>query len=100
MFNPMITFTANDAKQQLGHVLDTARTTPVSITKHGRPSFVITSQAEYDALLKLKFEHLKREVQVGFDALDRGEISKLSIAEIAAEALEIHRQNSSSRPVQ
>lgn len=96
----MITFTANDAKQQLGHVLDTARTNPVSITKHGRPSFVITSQAEYDALLKLKFEHLKREVQIGFDALDRGEISKRSVAEIAAEALEIHRQNSSSSPAQ
>lgn len=96
----MITFTANDAKQQLGHVLDTARTTPVSITKHGRPSFVITSQDDYDSLLKLKFEHFKREVQIGFDALDRGEISKSSIAEIAAEAIEIHTRNSSSKPLQ
>jgi prevent-host-death family protein len=96
----MITFTANDAKQQLGHVLDTARTAPVSITKHGRPSFVITSQQDYDLLLKLKFEHFKREVQIGFGALDRGEISNRSIAGIAAEAVEIHKKNSSSRSVQ
>ena len=95
----MITFTANDAKQQLGHVLDTARTAPVSITKHGRPSFVITSQEDYDSLLELKLKHFKREVQIGFDALDRGEVSKRSIAEIAAEALEIRRQNSSRRSV-
>lgn len=96
----MITFTANDAKQQLGHVLDTARTSPVSITKHGRPSFVITSQEDYDSLLKLKFEQFKREVQVGFDALDRGEVSTRSLGEIAAEALQIHARNSSRRSVE
>lgn len=95
----MITFSANDAKQQLGHVLDTARTTPVSITKHGRPSFVVTSQEDYENLLKLKFEHLKREVQIGFDALDCGEISKRSIAEIAAEAIGLHAQSSIRKPV-
>jgi len=90
----MITFTANDAKQQLGHVLDTARTAPVSITKHGRPSFVITSKEDYDSLTKIKLEQFKREVQLGFDQLDRGEISTMAMAEIAAEALEIHRQKS------
>gem|GEM_PF-415006 len=86
--NLMITFTANDAKQQLGHVLDTARTAPVSITKHGRPSFVITSQEDYLALLKIKSEHLRQEIRRGFDQLDRKEFSTRSFAEIAAHAAE------------
>lgn len=82
----MITFSANDAKQQLGHVLDTARTAPVSITKHGRPSFVITSRQDYESLLKLKFDRLKQEVGKGFDQLDAKEFSKRTFAEIAEAA--------------
>jgi prevent-host-death family protein len=89
----MITFTANDAKQQLGHVLDTARTRPVSITKHGRPSFVITSQEDYDALMKLKFERLKHEVQTGFDQLDRNEFSDRSFAQIAEQAMIVPKKS-------
>lgn len=88
----MITFTANDAKQQLGHVLDTARTAPVSITKHGRPSFVITSQEDYDSLMKLKFERLKHEVQSGFDQLDRKELSSRGFAGIAEQVVGFQKQ--------
>lgn len=91
----MKTVTANIAKQQLGQVLDSARTGPVSITKHGRPAFVLTSKEDYDSLVELKFEHLKREVLLGFDQLDRGEITTMSIEEIAAQALEIHRKKAS-----
>ena len=90
----MKTVTANTAKQQLGQVLDSARTGPVSITKHGRPAFVLTSKEDYDSLTKIKLEQFKREVQLGFDQLDRGEISTMAMAEIAAEALEIHRKKS------
>lgn len=89
----MKTFTANEAKQQLGRVLDTARTGPVTITKHGRPEFVLTSKEDYDSMSMLKYQHLKQEVQKGFDALDRGEFSTRTIKEIAAEALAIHRKN-------
>lgn len=88
----MKTVTANTAKQQLGQILDSARTGPVSITKHGRPAFVITTKEDYDALTQIKFEQFKREVHLGFDQLDRGEISSMTMAEIAAEALAIHRQ--------
>ena len=87
----MKTVTANIAKQQLGQVLDSARTGPVAITKHGRPAFVVTSKEDYDSLMELKFEHFKREVQLGFDALDRGEFSTMTMEEIAAEAFRIHR---------
>lgn len=89
----MITVTANTAKQQLGQVLDSARTGPVSITKHGRPAFVLTSKEDYDSLVKLKFEHFKREVQIGFDALDRGEFSKKTFEQIADEVIAEFKQS-------
>lgn len=81
----MKTFTANETKQKLGVVLDTARTGPVTITKHGRPEFVLTSKEDYDSMAKLKYENLKREVTLGFDALDRGEFSTRTFGEILAE---------------
>ena len=81
----MKTFTANEAKQQLGRVLDTARTGPVTITKHGRPEFVLTSKDDYDSMAELKYNHLKKEVQKGFDALDRGEYSTRTFEEILAQ---------------
>ncbi len=93
----MITVTANTAKQQLGQVLDSARTGPVSITKHGRPAFVVTSKEDYDSLMQLKFEHFKREVQIGFDQLDQGESSTMTMEEIAEQALEIHRKKSKNK---
>jgi prevent-host-death family protein len=82
----MKTFTANEAKQKLGLVLDTARIGPVTITKHGRPEFVLTSKEDYDLLAGLKYENLKREVAKGFDDLDRGEFSTRTFEEIAEEA--------------
>jgi prevent-host-death family protein len=84
--------TANTAKQQLGQVLDTALTAPVSITKHGRPTFVLTSKEGYDSLTQLKFEHFKREVQIGFDSLDRGEFSARTFEEIAEEVVAAFKQ--------
>lgn len=81
----MKTFTANEAKQKLGLLLDTARTGPVTITKHGRPEFVLTSKEDYDSMADLKYENLKREVAIGFDALDRGEFSTRTFEEIFAE---------------
>ncbi len=89
----MKTVTANIAKQQLGQVLDSARTGPVSITKHGRPAFVLTSKEDYDSLTKIKFEQLKREVQLGFDQLDRGEFSEKTFEQIAAEVMSEFKQN-------
>lgn len=89
----MKTVTANTAKQQLGQVLDSARTAPVSITKHGRPAFVITTKEDYDSLTKIKFEQFKREVQLGFDQLDRGEISIMTMEQIAADVMAEFKQS-------
>ncbi|MDA7497098.1 type II toxin-antitoxin system Phd/YefM family antitoxin [bacterium] len=82
--------TANDAKQNFGHVIDQALQGPVSITKHGRPSVVITSDAEYKELMELKREHLKEEVRKGFESLDRGETSPRSAEKVADAVLQRH----------
>ena len=68
----MNTFTANDAKQRFGELMDQALQEPVSITRHGRPSVVVTSDAEYRELLALKYEVLKAEVRRGFESFDQG----------------------------
>ncbi|MCM8527395.1 MAG: type II toxin-antitoxin system Phd/YefM family antitoxin [Lentisphaeraceae bacterium] len=83
----MKTYTANDAKQSFGLVIDEALQEPVTITRHGRPVVVITSEAEYKEFVKLKEEKLKAEVQKGFYELDNGNFSNRTVEEIAEEAL-------------
>ena len=78
---------ANVAKQQLGQVFDSSRTGPVSTTKHRLQAFVVTSKKDYDSLVELKIKHLKREIQLGFDALDGGEISDKTFEQIATEVM-------------
>ena len=43
-------FTAKDAKNQFGRLLDTARSEPVLISKHGRPVAVVVAYEEYERL--------------------------------------------------
>jgi len=43
-------FTAKDAKNQFGRLLDTARSEPVLIAKHGRPVAVLVAFEEYERL--------------------------------------------------
>lgn len=70
----MQTFSANDAKQNFGEVLDAALRGPVSITKHGRPSVVITSEQDYRELQQLVHDYLKTEVKKGLDDIDAGRV--------------------------
>ncbi|MDA0765451.1 MAG: type II toxin-antitoxin system Phd/YefM family antitoxin [Verrucomicrobia bacterium] len=79
----MITFTANDAKNKFGEVIDAALQGPVSITKHNRPSVVVMSDAQYQSLAHAKHKELKAAVVAGFDQLDRGEFSPYTNEEIA-----------------
>lgn len=83
----MNTVTANTAKQNFGELIDEAQKGPISVTKHGRPSVVVTSASEYRELMAFKHAHLKAEVAAGLDQLDRGEISTRSAREIAAAVL-------------
>jgi prevent-host-death family protein len=84
----MSSVTANTAKQNFGELIEQAQKGPISVTKHGRPSDVVTSASEYRELMGFKHAHLKAEVAAGLDPLDRGEISTRSAQEIAATFLE------------
>lgn len=86
----MKTVTANEAKQNFGQVIDNALQGPVSITKHGRPSVVITSDADYRELVELKRKLIQAELREGFGSLDRGEISSRTAEQIAEDVLKKH----------
>lgn len=47
----MKTFSARDAKNRFGYLIDTARQEPVSVEKHGRPVVVVLSIEDYESLL-------------------------------------------------
>jgi prevent-host-death family protein len=79
----MNTFTSNDAKQRFGEVIELALREPVSITRHGRPSVVLTSDADYRELLAIKYQQLKDEVARGFNSFGKGESQAPSVDEIA-----------------
>lgn len=83
----MNTFTSNDAKQKFGEVIELALQEPVSITRHGRPSVVVTSDADYRELLAFKYERLKEEVVKGFESFGDGESTGPSVDDIAAKVL-------------
>ncbi len=70
----MQTFSANDAKQNLGAVIDAALREPVTITKHGRPTVVVTAEADYRELQAIAHAYLKAEVKKGIDDLEAGRV--------------------------
>lgn len=45
------TFSARDAKNRFGYLIDIARQEPVSVEKHGRPVVVVLSIEDYERLL-------------------------------------------------
>ena len=86
----MQSVTANKAKQNFGQVIDQGLQGPVSVTKHGRPSVVITSDADYQELMEMKRKLLQAEVRKGFESLDRGEASSRKAEQIAEDVLKRH----------
>jgi len=74
-------FSANEAKQNFGEVIDAALRAPVAITKHGRPSVVITSDEDYRELQELVHQYLKKEVQKGVEDLEAGRVHTLKTPE-------------------
>ena len=61
----MRTFTAADAKNRFGELLDTARREPVRIEKHGRAVAVIVSEEDYALLQQMKREALREVLAEG-----------------------------------
>ena len=83
----MITYTANEAKNKLGEVIDAALQSPVSITRHSRRSVVVMSDAEYQKLTSTRYSALQEAVLAGFEHLDRGESSSRTVGEIFEEVI-------------
>lgn len=52
----MRTFTAADAKNQFGELVDAARVEPVAVTKYGRPFVVVLAVEEFERLRALENE--------------------------------------------
>ena len=50
----MKALSAKDAKNNLGRMIDMARTKPVVIEKHGRPVVVVLVHEEYERLKQLE----------------------------------------------
>jgi prevent-host-death family protein len=58
----MRTFSAADAKNHFGELLDAARREPVSIEKHGRPVAVMISQEDYELAESMKLGVLREKI--------------------------------------
>ena len=80
---------ANNAKARFGELLDIARREPVTIEKHGRPVAVVLSTEDYEELEALKLSSLRAEVDVGVEALQRGDFVELDRAALERMADEI-----------
>lgn len=77
-------FPSTEAKDKWGLISDTALREPVTITRHGRPSLVVTSVQDYQALQLLKFNQLKADIQEGLNDIEQGRFSSKSVDEIIA----------------
>ena len=78
----MQTMSAHEAKARFGQLLDTARTEPVMIEKHGRPVAVLVSKQEFDDIQAMKLEQLRAEVQRGVNAIERGDFTEYDEADL------------------
>lgn len=67
----MKTFSARDAKNRFGEVMDAAQAGPVMIEKHGRPSAVVLSNVEYEAL---EVARLRMALQPGLEDVREGRV--------------------------
>ncbi len=78
----MGTFASTEAKDNWGLIVDTAMREPVTITKHGRATLVVTSIQDYEALQRFKYSQLKADIQEGLADLELGRLSTKSIDDL------------------
>ena len=79
-------FPSTEAKDKWGILVESALQKPVTITKHGRPSLILTSVQDYKELQRIKYNKLKADIRAGIEAAERGDFSTITIDEIKAEA--------------
>ena len=71
----MKTIPAGEAKNRFGVLMDTAQREAVVISKKGRPAAVVMPMQEYEEYQELRMERLRREIKIGSDQIERGEVS-------------------------
>lgn len=81
----MATFPSTEAKDKWGLIADTALREPVMITKHGRPTLIVTSVQDYQALQRLRYAGLKTVIQEGLDDIKRGRFTTKSVDDLIRE---------------
>ena len=81
----METFPSTEAKDKWGLIADTALREPVTITKHGRATLVVTSIQDYQALQRLKYAQLKSDLQEGLADIKQKRFSTKSVDELIQE---------------
>jgi prevent-host-death family protein len=70
----MRTFSAADAKNRFGELLDAVQREPVRIEKHGRATAVIVSEAEYEEMAFQISEIERFKIVKGLADLDAGRV--------------------------
>jgi prevent-host-death family protein len=70
----MKTMPAGEAKNKFGVLMDTVQREAVAISKKGRTAAVVLSVQEYEEYIALKLERLRREVNIGLDQIEHGEV--------------------------
>lgn len=68
----MKNYSAKDAKEHFGELMDDVQREPVSIEKYGRPVAVVMSQVEFETM---KLERLRGIIGEGKAQADRGEFA-------------------------
>jgi len=71
----MKTMPAGKAKNKFGVLMDTAQREAVAISKKGRTAAIVVPVQEYEEYQALRLERLRREVTIGLDQIERGEVS-------------------------
>lgn len=74
----MKTYSAKDARQNFGELMETVQREPVSIEKHGRPVAVMISEVEYE---EMKLQWLREKLAFSAAQADRGEFAEDSSLE-------------------
>ncbi len=78
-------FAATDAKDNWGLISDTALREPVTITRHGRPTLIVTSVQDYQELQRMKYSQLKEDIREGLEDLKQGRFSTKTIDDLISE---------------
>ncbi|QIQ22430.1 type II toxin-antitoxin system Phd/YefM family antitoxin [Zophobihabitans entericus] len=72
----METMTAFNAKTHFGEAIIKAQSTPIQVTKNGKPVMVMISAEQYDSIEKLKAAYEAQQIKLGQEDIKAGRYSE------------------------